>query len=123
MNSQSTPGSTQDVSMCSGRRDLSVSAFADRPNSKEWILEKLQIFNMNTSAGKSNPQWQTVEHLNVKMILLAGEQTELQFLDSESAACLFNLSLQSVPILLTLKGTTAFVKWGPTPPGTRASQM
>ena len=116
MDSTSTPGSTQDVSMCSANRDLSGSI--DRPISKEWILEKLQIFNMNTSASQSNPQWQTVEHSNVKMILVTGQETELEFQDSESAACLFNLNLQSVPISLASKGTTAFVKWGPTPPGT-----
>ena len=114
MDSTSTPGSIQDVSMLSANRDS-----FDRPNTKEWILEKLQIFNMNTSASQSNPQWQTVEHANVKMNLVTGgEQTELEFLDSETAACLFNLSLQSVPISLALKGATTFMKWGPTPPGT-----
>jgi len=110
-NSVSNKNDTSSDNSVSNKNDDSAGKNGGSNNKverDEWTLSKLQIFNMN--------RWQTVPQNNVKMTLKKNETLELDFIKM-SGGCLFNLNLESVPIILIFGPEEAFIRWGPTPPG------
>jgi hypothetical protein len=118
-NSVSNKNDTSSDNSVSNKNDDSAGKNGGSNNKverDEWTLSKLQIFNLNAEENR----WQTVPQNNVKMTLKKNETFELDFIKmsgTDVGGCLFNLNLESVPIILIFGPEEAFIRWGPTPPG------
>jgi hypothetical protein len=118
-NSVSNKNDTSSDNSVSNKNDDSAGKNGGSNNKverDEWTLSNLQIFNLNAEENR----WQTVPQNNVKMTLKKSETFELDFIKmsgTDVGGCLFNLNLESVPIILIFGPEEAFIRWGPTPPG------